>query len=498
MQAPDTSPPVASARELAWPLAIVALALVSLGAPLCWLSGHELATQYEDDAFYYFQIAKNVGLGRGFSFDGLHATNGFHPLWLALLVPLFRWLPPLDAPVRAAGLLEALLLGCAGALVHAVMRRQQAPRWSALAAGVLVFALPGTRSLTRVGLESALCMCLLAGIWRALPRQPAEGSAPWLRLGGLCALALLARLEALCALGCLLWLLRVPLMAAPRRALWLVGPPLVTFALYLTWNRLGFGTWLPVSGLVKQQRAAEHFRGALGLCFVPLAQLLLTAAGCWALWRGCERRAAWLAGLRFPVITAFGMLGLDYASLGHVERWYQGVALLAAAPLLASLLRASPTSSWVALAGCSALALGRVPYTVHSVRTEEYQAEVRGEAADWLRRHLPPGTRVGAWNGGMFGYYSGQHVVMLDGLANSPAFYRRAIVGGDTLGYLEDEHIDHLVTMSCGFDPLLWTQHTVDEDRRIARRYQRQGPLSDRRLSNPCHDAFQLWVKRPQ
>jgi len=63
---------------------------------------------------------------------------------------------------------------------------------------------------------------------------------------------------------------------------------------------------------------------------------------------------------------------------------------------------------------------------VRSVQRSEYQAELRGEAADWLRRHLPPGTRVGAWNGGMLGYYSGQHVVILDGLANSSAFYTAA------------------------------------------------------------------------
>ena len=37
-----------SARAV-WPLAIVALALISLGTPLCWLSGYGLATQYEDD-----------------------------------------------------------------------------------------------------------------------------------------------------------------------------------------------------------------------------------------------------------------------------------------------------------------------------------------------------------------------------------------------------------------------------------------------------------------
>jgi hypothetical protein len=41
-----------------------------------------------DDSFYFIMIAKNVVAGNGFSFDGIHATNGFQPLWLFLLLPL--------------------------------------------------------------------------------------------------------------------------------------------------------------------------------------------------------------------------------------------------------------------------------------------------------------------------------------------------------------------------------------------------------------------------
>jgi len=481
-------------REL-WPFAIGALALLSLGAPLCLLSGYELATQYEDDAYYYFQIARNLAQGRGFTFDGLHETNGFHPLWLALLVPLFRWLPGQDAPVRAAGLLEVLLLGSTAALVYGVMRRS-APRATALAAGVFVLA-PGTRAYTRVGLESALCMSLLASIWYVSVRlETRVTSTRLLFAGGLCALAALARLEALCAVPCLLWLLRQPLVAAPRQALWLVAPALGSTGLYLLWNRARFGTFLPVSGLVKQLWASVYFADQGGVRPAPLLLLLLGAAGALAAQRWLSPRLPWLAALRFPLITAFGMLGLDFASLGQVERWYLGVAVLALAPLLASTLRVSPTASWIAAAACAALALARVPYTVRSVQRHDYQAEMRGEAADWLRRHLPPGTRVGAWSGGMLGYYSGQHVVMLDGLANSHAFYRRALVSGDLLGYLQAERIDHLATLGCDFDPVLWTARSVDHDRKLARSYGLQAPLSDRPLTEPCREAYQLWVKK--
>ena len=42
-----------------------------------------------DDAAYYFKIAQNAGAGKGLTFDGINRTNGFQPLWLSILVPVF-------------------------------------------------------------------------------------------------------------------------------------------------------------------------------------------------------------------------------------------------------------------------------------------------------------------------------------------------------------------------------------------------------------------------
>jgi hypothetical protein len=43
---------------------------------------------FEDDLFYYIEVAKNLSEGRGFSFDGLEQTTGFQLLWQILLVPI--------------------------------------------------------------------------------------------------------------------------------------------------------------------------------------------------------------------------------------------------------------------------------------------------------------------------------------------------------------------------------------------------------------------------
>ena len=43
---------------------------------------------FVDDAYYYFEIARNIARGNGSTWDGLHTTNGYHPLWMVMLLPV--------------------------------------------------------------------------------------------------------------------------------------------------------------------------------------------------------------------------------------------------------------------------------------------------------------------------------------------------------------------------------------------------------------------------
>lgn len=93
-----------------WPrAALLALCLLMLEAlfflrtPLWDLAAGWLS----DDAFYYLQPAWLRRDHAGFSFDGMHGTYGFQPLWMLVLSELVA---PL-APDRASFLRLALLLG---------------------------------------------------------------------------------------------------------------------------------------------------------------------------------------------------------------------------------------------------------------------------------------------------------------------------------------------------------------------------------------------------
>lgn len=72
-----------------------------------WIAWRPLPTidnlLFPDDTYISMAIARNMALGRGMTFDGLAITNGFQPLYVFLLVPLFKLIPnQLDLPIHIA------------------------------------------------------------------------------------------------------------------------------------------------------------------------------------------------------------------------------------------------------------------------------------------------------------------------------------------------------------------------------------------------------------
>ncbi|MDR3577289.1 MAG: hypothetical protein P4L50_25795 [Anaerolineaceae bacterium] len=67
-----------------------------------------------DDAFYYYKTAQNVSEGFGFTFDRINQTNGFHPLWEFICIPVFalarfNLVLPLRVLIGLMGLINAAI-----------------------------------------------------------------------------------------------------------------------------------------------------------------------------------------------------------------------------------------------------------------------------------------------------------------------------------------------------------------------------------------------------
>ena len=52
------------------------------------------AVGLEDDFFYYAKAAHNLAFHGVSTFDGVHPTNGYHPLWMLVLTGLSRFFDP--------------------------------------------------------------------------------------------------------------------------------------------------------------------------------------------------------------------------------------------------------------------------------------------------------------------------------------------------------------------------------------------------------------------
>ncbi len=80
-----------SGDRVGWGIALFAFAIIA--RPALLLPDESLLTSFTDDTYDYLVVARHVAAGNGFTFDRLHATNGYQPLWLFLPVPLYVVLP---------------------------------------------------------------------------------------------------------------------------------------------------------------------------------------------------------------------------------------------------------------------------------------------------------------------------------------------------------------------------------------------------------------------
>jgi 4-amino-4-deoxy-L-arabinose transferase-like glycosyltransferase len=224
---------------------------------------------YQDDAFYYLKLAQNLIEGRGLTFDGVTATNGFHPLYLILLLPILAVSggEPI-APIHASAILLSAAAVLTGWLVFRLTRRL-----AGAAAGLIALAVwalsPYFTVLGINGLETGLAMLFAVAAlyayleWvRLADGAPSSGRAA--ALGAVFGLAVLARIDLLLLLGAigLDWLAvasrRGPVrFALPRIAI----TAAVALAVWLPWgtvSRVQTGAWLPASGAATRQIALSY------------------------------------------------------------------------------------------------------------------------------------------------------------------------------------------------------------------------------------------------
>jgi hypothetical protein len=423
-----------------------------------------------DDSFYYFAIARNLSRGLGSTFDGLHATNGYHPLWLALCtVPYLLGLDD-ERAVQVLLSVCTLGLGAAVALVVRVIARRAAglaerTELATLAGGILVCAFafsPLGVSIFANGLEATCTLVFAAAL---IDRLDAHGDALYfpgashntrgrLWVSALVAGAFLSRTDAIFLLPWLGgWALVRSRGGAGERlrvVLELCALPVAIVASYLALNRLAFGTATQVSGDLK--RIAPSAEGAVtmvALVALPIVVLLVLRKRPLEL---LARTGALLSSTAPVLLWAFSALAYYEGLQRWAQLWYFAVPCLYGALILAvALVDLIDRARHERGAKVLALVLAVLPLAlfVGSVADAAIPGaftmlETDAEAGRWARANVPEGAVLGSWDAGAIGYYSHGHVINLDGEVNDVS-YLRALQSGRTAEWAKGERIDYLV-----------------------------------------------------
>jgi hypothetical protein len=151
----------------------IALVTILLGIYLfaALSEGHNFAGQWfiRDDAFYYFKVAQNISEGRGVTFDGINPTNGFHPLWMLICIPIFS-LARIDIilPLRIVVIVSGAISAITGVLLHRLVRKTLSEPAAMIAAAYWVFDRSIHYSVTMFGLETGLTAMMLCALLLAM------------------------------------------------------------------------------------------------------------------------------------------------------------------------------------------------------------------------------------------------------------------------------------------------------------------------------------------
>lgn len=431
-----------------------------------------------DDGFYYFQIARNIVDGLGSTFDGVYPTNGYHPLWMLVLLPLFAVFSAGGvadvAPVHAALVVAALLSATTGVLLLAIMRRYTDDARIHAFALFLWFFNPHVIYESLNGLETALSLSLLAGLLLSLTRFAERATRGRLATAGVVGgLAMLARLDnAFYIVAALCWLLwRDRTLRGLRHA---VAAGMIAAAVVLPWflwNAYALGMFFTSAsvtatvvnhhlvyqdngeGLFQTLKAAVYttdhaLRATLVQTGAP-ALFLLAAGAALALAVSRRRDGQGTTPAEGVFALGFALVFVANAAVRWTMRSWYFIAVAFVPPLLSAWLlgevsRRRRIPSWVL--ACAAVVVAGV-FFVNWERDlhgrQEAQAEMYA-AAQWQNEHLPDGSTIGVFNAGVQGYFSRHRVVNLDGLVNNAVSAAMldgrlwAFIAGSDIGYISD------------------------------------------------------------
>lgn len=443
-------------------MTVIVLAVWRLGLAV-FLPYDRFIALFDDDAFYYFGIARNISEGKGSTFNGLDLTNGYHPAWLAVIEPVFLLFHGRTVFIGVT-IVSCLLFIVFGVILEQYSRIVGDPRSVLIAASpILALSVVGP-SYFFAGMETGLVILAVstAGLFFLRTAGLSADSATWRNagiLGLIMTFSIAARLDSaiiMVLLGVLAlyrWRdrLRVVLLAGSIPAAFLASYMLINFAI--------FRTFTPVSGQAKAAGDAtnievlEQFVAAprvfgfnlfFGLATVPIAVASLIVAS-------RKGGRSYVDSATFAAIVYFGSLcTVIYYGLTSSWRlwpWYfysiPLALLFSLVVLIGNCCRDRAVSIISILSIASVLSLMLVWTLDQVLSSDSRQAFVSAapEVADMIDEINPTDSPIAVGDrAGSLGYHLHRPTVQLEGLVNSKE-YLDAIEAGRVNSFLNNRGV---------------------------------------------------------
>ncbi len=323
--------------------------------------------QLTGDSYHYLTIARKAQLSHIYTYDGVHVTNGFHPLWEYFLRAMFYLLNLQTHEAQAIAAMTAALIATTLGIIlagKAVIRLTNRYFLALLLVPGLFYMVIGVHVRTLSmwsaldGMESAFSL-LFGGLFfyvlslYAAPSacKPYDQIAACRALGLVLPFVILSRLDdffTLPAFLLALFFFERSVRKSIIAGIWIAGPSTFAILCYLIYNKMTVGVGMPLSGATKSGfvgflsaylTAAIHFPPILDLktlltnkaanapdIFANSFRLvevvfpaLLAGFGAWALWT--YRRRQPVSAIWFG-ICLYIIFKMSYNFL-FVHPWHQ-------------------------------------------------------------------------------------------------------------------------------------------------------------------------------
>jgi len=430
-----------------------------------------------DDAFYYYMLAKNMVYGQGVVFNEGVITNGFHPLYALILLPVFSLLYPLgeNVPIYASLYILTLFSVATSILLYLITGKLVNKNAGLLAAFIWLFN-PYILFVSLLGLETPIQIFLISLLTYYLLSRESKTDFTFresMVIGLLIGLVFLSRMDGLSiAVGVGVSLILRKLLHERSGKSFninqLLKPDLVVISVvafltvlpWVSWTLLEAGRLTPVSGdalRIMRLNAYEnlpYYRKALvgvfntgtytakffmcsiknttqGSYFVAVALFLPILI---LLLRKDDLIKKLLKSLDFLVIGSIVYYSFYWFYQFGLREWYSLYTLFLLTIVFSTTIikiiteiksekLKKITYSLLIFFLVSTYVTGGV---IRYVGGSYPQLELNWRAAKYISMEIPENVILGSFNTGAFQYYTKDHeVINLDGVMNSLSYHAR-------------------------------------------------------------------------